>query len=101
MAFASIYVPDFSIQAVVRTEPPPQHTQQRRVLGAPEPALRQHAIALVEGHPPLEKVVAVNQAAARAGITLGMTKSQAKQFLSTAIRSRSHVQEEITHAALL
>ena len=41
MAFASIYVPDFSIQAVVRAEP----------------ALRQRAIALIDGRPPLERVV--------------------------------------------
>ena len=85
MAFASIYVPDFSIQAVVRSEP----------------ALRQQPIVLVDGSPPLEKVVAVNQAAAQAGLALGMTKSQARQFLSIAIRSRSREQEQTTHAALL
>ena len=99
MAFASIYVPDFSIQAVVRTEPTLQRAQHRRALGTPEPALR--PIALVEGYPPLEKVVAVNQAAARAGLSLGMTKSQAKQFLSIAIRPRSCEQEQAAHAALL
>jgi len=85
MAFASIYVPDFSIQAVVRAEP----------------ALRQQAVALVDGCPPLEKVVAVNQAAARAGLDLGMTKSQAMQFRSIATRSRSCKQEQAAHAALL
>jgi len=85
MAFASIYVPDFSIQAVVRAEP----------------ALQQQPIVLVDGSPPLEKVVAVNQAAVRAGLGLGMTKSQARQFLSVAIRPRSRGQEQATHAALL
>jgi protein ImuB len=85
MAFACIYVPDFSIQAVMRTEP----------------VLRQQPIALIDGHPPLETVVALNQAAVQAGITLGMTKSQAKQFFSITIRRRSRTQEEITHAALL
>ena len=101
MAFASIYVPDFSIQAVVRAEPPLQYAQVRRALGTSEPVLRQQAIALIEGHPPLEKVVTMNQAAAQAGIALGMTKSQAKQFPSTAIRLRSYAQEQIAHAALL
>ena len=66
MAFASIHVPEFSIQAVVRAEP----------------AIRERAIALVEGSPPQERVVALNEAAARAGISLGMAKSQAAQFHS-------------------
>lgn len=85
MAFASIYVPDFSVQAVVRAEP----------------ALRQQRVALVEGCPPLERVVALNEAAACAGLDLGMTKSQAMQFRSIAIRSRSREQEQAAHAALL
>lgn len=85
MAFASIYVPDFSIQAVVRTEP----------------TLRQRAIALIEGCPPLERVVAINEAAARAGLDLGMTKAQAAQFPSLEIRQRSPLKEQSTHAALL
>jgi len=85
MAFASIYVPDFSIQAVVRNEP----------------SLRHQPIALVEGSPPLEKVTAVNQAARQLGLSLGMTKSQALQFISIAIRPRSCAQEQAAHAALL
>jgi len=74
MAFASIYVPDFSIQAVVRGEP----------------GLRQQPVVLIEGCPPLERVVAINEAAARMGLDLGMTKSQAAQFPSLEIRQRSH-----------
>ncbi len=85
MAFASIYVPDFSIQAVVRAEP----------------GLRERAIALIDGNPPLEKVVAINQAAARIGLDLGMTKSQAAQFHSLEIRRLSAIEEQSTHAALL
>ena len=85
MAFASIYVLDFSIQAVVRAEP----------------ALRQRAIALIEGCPPLERVVAINEAAARAGLDLGMTKAQAAQFPSIEIRQRSPLEEQSSHAALL
>src|SRR5690348_12017302 len=85
MAFASIHVPDFSIQAVARAEP----------------ALSQQPIALIDGSPPHEKVVAVNQAAARAGLGLGMTKSQARQFLSVAVRARSREQEQAAHSVLL
>jgi protein ImuB len=85
MAFASIFVPGFSVQAVVRADP----------------ALRGHAIALVDGTPPLWSVVATNEAAVHAGITLGMTKAQAGQFSGVEIRQRSCAQEDSTHTALL
>ncbi len=85
MAFASIHVPEFSIQAVVRAEL----------------AVRERAIALVEGSPPQERVVALNEAAALAGISLGMAKSQAAQFHCVEIRQRSHLEEQSAHAALL
>ena len=90
MAFASIHVPDFSIQAVVRAE---------RVIR--ERAIRERAIALVEGCPPQERVVAINEAAARAGINPGMAKSQAAQFHCVEIRQRSRIEEQSAHAALL
>ncbi len=85
MAFASIHVPGFSVQAVVRAEPD----------------LRGCAIALVDGTPPLWSVVAANEAAVRAGIALGMARAQAQQFSGVAIRQRSRGQEEATHTALL
>ena len=90
MAFASIHVPEFSIQAVVRAEP-----------AIREGAIRERAIALVEGCPPQERVAAMNEAAARAGIGVGMAKSQAAQFHSVEIRQRSHIEEQSAHAALL
>ena len=85
MAFASIFVPDFSVQAVVRAEP----------------ALRGCAIALIDGTPPLWTVVAANEAALRAGVKLGMAKTQAEQFSGVEIRQRSRGQEGISHTALL
>lgn len=85
MAFASIYVPNFLVQSVVRAEA----------------ALRDRAIVLVDGNPPLEKVAAMSDAAARAGIQLSMTKSQATQFNGVEIRNRSRAQEKAAHAALL
>jgi protein ImuB len=85
MAFASIHVPGFSVQAVVRAEP----------------ALRGCAIALVDGTPPLWSVVAANEAAARAGVTLGMACAQVEQFSGVAIRQHSRGQEEAAHTALL
>src|ERR1700722_7863408 len=85
MAFASIYVPNFPVQAVVRAEP----------------GLRKQAVALVDGTPPIWNVVAANEAAARAGIELGMAKAQVAQFHAVEIRNRSRVQEKSAHATLL
>jgi protein ImuB len=85
MAFASIFIPDFMLQAVVRSEP----------------ALRDRAVAIVDGTAPVWSVVGLNEAAAKAGITIGMTKSQAQQFCGMEIRHRSPAREKATHAALL
>lgn len=85
MAFASIHVPNFLVQAAVRAEP----------------QLRARAVALVDGTPPIWNVVAANEAALQAGIELGMAKSQAAQFCAVEIRQRSRLQEKSAHAALL
>ena len=85
MAFASIHIPGFLIQALVRGEP----------------ELRNRPIALIDGAAPLWKVVAANETAFRAGIQIGMTKSQATQFCDIEIRHRSQPQERAAHAALL
>jgi len=65
MPFAAIYVPDFPLEAMVRAEP----------------ELREQAVAVVEGTPPLVRVVAVNERAAQAGVEPGMTKLQAEERL--------------------
>jgi protein ImuB len=85
MAFASIYVPQIMVQAVMRAEP----------------HLRAGALALVDGTPPLVRVVAANDSAWRAGIQMGMAKSQVSQFHGVEIRHRSQVKEAAAHAALL
>lgn len=85
MSFASIYIPEIMVQAIARVEP----------------QLCNGAVALVEGHAPIWKVVAANEAALRIGIELGMAKSQAAQFYGVEIRHRSPGQEKAAHAALL
>jgi protein ImuB len=85
MAFASIHVPDFLVQAVIRAR---AH-------------LRFTAIALVDGVPPLVKVIAASAAALEAGIQIGMQKSQAEQFTAVEIYNRSPSSEKAAHAALL
>ena len=83
MPFACIYVPNFPVAAILRAEP----------------ELRARAIAVLEGKPPLEKVLAVNKKAL--GITPGMTKAQAELCTELTLRPRSPLQESATHAALL
>jgi protein ImuB len=92
MGFAAIYVPDFAVEAILRAEP----------------ELREHAVAVVEGAPPLVHVIAVNEKAAAAGVEPGMTKLQAaERFVAlssacaTSIRQRSAPHEAAAHAALL
>jgi protein ImuB len=83
--FACIFVPNFSVAAVFRAQP----------------ELRAQAVAIFEGKPPLEKVFAVNESAARMGITPGMTKAQAELCSELMLRLRSPMQESAAHAALL
>ena len=63
--FAAIYIPDFPVEAMVRAEP----------------ELREQAVAVVEGTPPLGHVVAVNERAAQAGVEPGMTRLQAESMV--------------------
>src|ERR1700676_2113607 len=85
MAFAAIHIPDFPIQAVVRAEP----------------ALSGAAIALVDGPPPLWNGIAINAAASRIGIEIGMARTLAEQLETVQVRPRSRAQEKVAHAALL
>src|SRR6202451_2716889 len=85
MPFACIFVPHFSVAAVSRAEP----------------ELRALALAIFKGWPPMEKVFAVNESAARSGITPGMTKAQAELCSELTLRPRSLLQESVAHAALL
>ena len=58
-------------------------------------------IALVEGTPPLCRVVAANAEAWQAGVQMGMTKAEVEKFCTLEVRQRSHVQEAAAHAALM
>jgi len=83
--FACIYVPNFPVAAVLRAEP----------------ELCTQAIAVLEGKPPLEKVLAVNKKSASMAITPGMTKAQAELCPELRLRPRSALRESAAHAALL
>jgi protein ImuB len=85
MSFASIFVPDFLLQAVVRSAP----------------GIKSIAMVLVDAASPLRPVICENQQASARGIKLGMSKSEVEQFGGIEILQRSRVQEKIAHAALL
>lgn len=85
MPFACIFVPDFPAAAILRAEP----------------ELRSHPVAVLEGKPPLEKVLSVNEEARIDGICIGMTKLQAELSDDVILRPRSELQESTAHQALL
>jgi protein ImuB len=90
--FLCVYIPDFPVEAVVRGEPD----------------LRSHAIAVVEGAPPIVNVVATNDRAREVGVEIGITELQAQERLQVScppkqwqVRRRTRDQEAAAHAALL
>jgi len=85
MPFACIFVPDFPVEAVLRAEP----------------ELRSQPVAVLEGKPPLQKVLGVNDRARQLGIEPGMTKIQVEPCTQLTLRPRSSLRETAAHAALL
>jgi protein ImuB len=84
--FACIFVPDFPVEAFVCLEP----------------ELRTQAVAVLEGKPPLSRIIAMNQRARDAALEFGMTRMQAQlRAPETVLRMRSPEQEATAHASLL
>ena len=85
MLFACIYVPEFPAQAIARTTP----------------ELREQAMAVLDGTPPILTVIAANSRAREFGINIGMTKLQAEACPHVHLRRRSLLEEDAANAALL
>jgi protein ImuB len=85
MAFCAVFVPNFLLQAAVRSEP----------------ALRDQPLVLLDGPAPTFRVIAVSEAARLLGVTPGLTKAATVEFQGVQIRFRSKEQEAAAHAALL
>jgi protein ImuB len=83
--FGAIYVPNFILQAIGRSEP----------------ELRTQPLAIIDGTPPTYQVIALNRLAELLGVASGMTKAAVSQFAQVTIRSRCRIHEEAAHAALL
>jgi len=88
--FACFYIPDFSVQASLLSEPP-----ETRM------ALNRLPIAILDGPANLPRVFASNLAARRAGIQLSVTKLQAEICAGIELRKRSLDEEESAQSALL
>lgn len=84
MSFAAIFVPNFVFQSVVRCHP----------------ELRMQAVAVIEGTPPICRVVAFNSLAEKLGVRHGMNKANAQGLHQMQIRSRNIRLEENAHRAL-
>src|SRR3954468_6291651 len=81
--FAAIYIPDFPVEAVVRARP----------------ELRDHAVVVLEGTPPLAYVVALNDRARELGLRLGMTRMQAEVFATALEPKKLSSEIERTNAS--
>ncbi len=85
MPYACIYVADFPAEAILRAEP----------------ALRDFALVVLDGQPPMETLAAMNEFARRAGVQFDMPRALLEQCPSLLIRRRSPALEAAAHAALL
>ncbi len=87
--YLGLHVRDFPVQAEVRVHP----------------ELRGHAVAVLDGDPPLETVFSLNGQARRLGLRLGMSRVQAESFIGNsnriALRSRVKGQEDMAFRVLM
>src|SRR2546430_1240102 len=84
--FATIYLPDFYLQAALRHQPD--------LSGKP--------VALVDGQEKKAVIIQLNPAAKKTGVRVGMTPSQGlARYLDLVIKVRSHSQEKLLQDILL
>jgi hypothetical protein len=83
--FATIYLPSFYLQAAIRHHP----------------KLRAQPVALIDASEKKVAIIELNDAAEKAGITKGMTPSQAlARCLHVVIRARERAQENVAEILL-
>jgi nucleotidyltransferase/DNA polymerase involved in DNA repair len=84
--FATIYLPDFYLQAALRHQPD----------------LSDKPIALIDDQEKKAVIIQLNSAAEKAGVRAGMTPSQGlARYLDLVIKVRSHSQEKLLQDILL
>src|SRR5581483_4016221 len=84
MLFASVFIPDFSLQA----------------LFARRPELRTKAVALIDGVPPLLRVIAANDKAIKTGVEVGLLKAQAEAVGAEPIPMSIDLEESVHASAV-
>jgi protein ImuB len=77
MEYAAIHIPEFPVVAWRRSDA----------------AARSHALAVIEGIAPLQRVVSINRAARSLGVSRGMSKVQAEATGPMLFRNRSIAEE--------
>src|SRR5262245_50531489 len=85
MAFCAIFVPDFLLQAVVRSKP----------------ALRSAPLGLLDVPAPVFSLTAPREPVRSLGRAWGFTKAAAAEFRGVQIELRNREKEAAAHAALL
>jgi len=86
MMFATIYLPNFYLQAAIRHQP----------------ELRAKPVALIEEQERKPVIIQLNEVAEKAGIQKGMTPSQALgRCLRVVIKARAHTQEKSMQEILI
>src|SRR5208282_1136494 len=83
--YLGLHVRDFPVQAEVRVRP----------------ELRGHAVAILDGDPPLETVFSLNDPARRLGLEFGMSRLQAETFDRISLRAREKHQEDLGFRVLM
>jgi len=85
--YGCIHISDFPVQAVLRIETGTDRNEE--------------LVAVVDGPGSQQKVFACNSMARSAGITIGMTKTQAEEIPNLVVQKRMIEQEETAHSALM
>ncbi len=84
--FATIYLPDFYLQAALRHQP----------------ELSDKPVGLIDGQEKKAVIIQLNSAAKKKGVRVGMSPSQGlARFLDLVIKVRSHSQEKLLQDILL
>ncbi len=83
--YACLYAREFPAQAMLRLRP----------------ELRERAVVVMEGEPPLQTVCSLNGRARRTGVEHGMTRVEIETFDGVTVLARSATEESAAKAALL
>lgn len=83
--YACLYAKEFPAQAMLRLRP----------------ELRERAVVVMEGEPPLQTVCSVNARARRVGVERGMTRVEIETFDGVTVLARAAAEESAARAALL